>query len=507
MTPEHARRDSASTASRIVPWLLLAAYLVATLVLLVHHENWRDEAQGWLMAKQLGPLGLLDALSYEGHPCLWYLMLMPLAKLGLPYQAVNAFSMVTMGVAAWLVLFRSPFPLPARVLVLASPLFLYYYSVIGRSYCLVVLLLALLAVTYPGRLERPVPYCLLVALLLQTHILVAFACLALCLGLLVEVAARYRTGRDAARLRGGIAALLLPLASAGLLLYEFRNVRYAVANLYATSATPSEVPGLIAERASANASALFGPSLWPIVAAMLLAFLVLALRRGRRAAAPVAAVVATLAWMQYMTTFRYGGATARYLLVDLAVTLWACWVLLDGEVGPWHATWLGRSCVALVVTGAALSAIALDPGCLPDLSRPYSDAPRCAAYLETLDADVPVVEAETDFIDSVAAYLGDREVYNPYARSTATWVDRDQRDVHDLTFAELKANVRAAYPQAGGFYLVTGYPLRLYGCVTDLDASLAGTQPVYDTKANLARSGESLLVSDEYFSVYYVSLS
>ena len=37
-------------------------------------------------------------MSYEGHPCLWHLLLMPLAKLGLPYVSMNVLSLTIMSV-------------------------------------------------------------------------------------------------------------------------------------------------------------------------------------------------------------------------------------------------------------------------------------------------------------------------------------------------------------------------------------------------------------------------
>ena len=61
---------------------------------------------------------LFAQMSYEGHPCLWHLLLMPLAKLGLPYVSMNILSLTIMSVAAALFLWKSPLLLPMKALAL-----------------------------------------------------------------------------------------------------------------------------------------------------------------------------------------------------------------------------------------------------------------------------------------------------------------------------------------------------------------------------------------------------
>lgn len=65
--------------------LALASYLLLNGVLLWCYDPWRDVAQAWLIARDLSVPELFAQLRYEGHPCLWYLLLMPFAKLGFPY--------------------------------------------------------------------------------------------------------------------------------------------------------------------------------------------------------------------------------------------------------------------------------------------------------------------------------------------------------------------------------------------------------------------------------------
>ena len=60
------------------PLALTALFLVRGAVAAAHHELWRDEAQAWLIARDVPLSRLFAELHYEGHPALWFLLLKPL---------------------------------------------------------------------------------------------------------------------------------------------------------------------------------------------------------------------------------------------------------------------------------------------------------------------------------------------------------------------------------------------------------------------------------------------
>lgn len=151
--------------------MVFIGYLVFNGILLARHEMWRDEANVWLMARELSPIALLKEIKYQGHPCLWYLLLMPFAKAGLPFKTISFVSYSIMAVTAGLFLYKAPFYKPIKAVMLFSPVFTYYYAVIARNYCLTALLLILLAVYYPKRNNKCVLYGLLLGLLVQSDII------------------------------------------------------------------------------------------------------------------------------------------------------------------------------------------------------------------------------------------------------------------------------------------------------------------------------------------------
>lgn len=142
-------------------------YLAVNGVLLVLHEPWRDEANVWLMARELSPIELLLEIKYQGHPCLWYFLVMPFAKIGFPFRVIGIISYCIMAVTAGVLLQKAPVHFITKMFCLFSPIFTYFYSDIARNYCLIALLLMVLAWQYTERNTHVIRYGLLLGFLIQ----------------------------------------------------------------------------------------------------------------------------------------------------------------------------------------------------------------------------------------------------------------------------------------------------------------------------------------------------
>jgi len=149
-----------------------------------HHKPWADEAQAWQIARTLPLAQMFRALSYEGHPGLWYVCLWTLSRLHLSYAGMRclAAGIGFLGVAVLVTC--SPFPRFIKLLLPFTFYLAFQYAVVARSYVLVPLLLFLCAYFWPQRLQRPLT-------------------IALCLGLLANVALH------AAAISGGLAIVFL----------------------------------------------------------------------------------------------------------------------------------------------------------------------------------------------------------------------------------------------------------------------------------------------------------
>lgn len=158
--------------SKTINLVIFIAFGIITFLTSSMHECWRDESQAWLLTRDIPIFDLLfSQLKYEGHPGVWYIILLPFAKLGFPFQIINYISWLIMMIAAYFIIYKSKIDTMAKVALLLTTPFIYYYSVIGRSYCVISLLMIGVAYLYGKRKEHPYLLALLLALLMNTHLL------------------------------------------------------------------------------------------------------------------------------------------------------------------------------------------------------------------------------------------------------------------------------------------------------------------------------------------------
>lgn len=145
--------------------VLFAVYALATLVLTLHHEPWRDEANTWLVARDLPLTDVVSWTQHDGTPFLWCTLLMPLARGGFPFAAQSALHLIIVLAAAAVFLADAPFSLTTKTLFLFSFYPLYEYGAIARNYALAILLTFGVVALYRRRDRHLFAYALLIALL------------------------------------------------------------------------------------------------------------------------------------------------------------------------------------------------------------------------------------------------------------------------------------------------------------------------------------------------------
>ena len=167
-------------------FIIFAIWFVVTLFGLLNHEIWRDETQVWCVVRDLNLPEIFQTTRTEGHPMLWYLLIMPFAKFGLPVEIMQFLSFFLVSVAVIFLLWKSSFSNLEKVLVVLSAGMTYFLPVIARNYALIPIFIFLLAYFYPKRSENPWKYSLLLILLSQTHVLMFAFCGILFLFFVIE---------------------------------------------------------------------------------------------------------------------------------------------------------------------------------------------------------------------------------------------------------------------------------------------------------------------------------
>ena len=448
---------------KFLPFAAFFLLFFVNLLVALHHEAWRDEAQAWLLAKHTSLPELFSLLPSEGHPCLWFLLLKLLVSLGLPFSALWCVSLAVTSLAAALLLWKAPFPAPCRALLLCSNLFLYYNPVIPRVYCLAALLCVCVAVFAPGRLSRPGRYLIFVALLFQTHVvLFGFAG-----GLMLEYAiSAWREDRKK------LPWLLLPLFSLVLSFLElhksssagdargtsladlFAGVRENLASAGSTLRTLfGRYIGLYGH--DALAAALLAGTL-----AVFLLYVLFILRKKQLAAcgAFLLALLCGIGWIVFVNLFVY--QTAIHTDVCLtAILLASAWMLFSVQAPP-----LRRCTLALALVFSLLSAKNAVSMSLFDLSGSYSGSREMASYMAAEVEEGSLVLLGNDpYCTAPVAYLEDlrpdlvfrnAEKDKPY--TYYDWADAGQEDAGALSASLAEA-------QDGPVYLLSPAPLDAEG--------------------------------------------
>ena len=136
---------------------VLVLYICLLCLVSYYHEPWHDEGQAWLIARDDSIWHLITVTAhYEGHPPLWHFILMPFAKMGVPFElGLKSINITLCSIAMWLLICKSPLPFYLRYLLPFTYFFFYQYGVVNRTYSLLMLAMMLVAYYYPARDRKP----------------------------------------------------------------------------------------------------------------------------------------------------------------------------------------------------------------------------------------------------------------------------------------------------------------------------------------------------------------
>lgn len=151
-------------------WLVFIIFIVIGFWLLLNHHPWRDEAQAWLISRDLPVKEIFLQMPYEGTPPLWHLIITPFTKLNLPYESILGIHFLFAILSVFILLFYSPLPKVIKIILPFNYYLIFEYAIIARNYNLTILFLFLIASLYNNRFKYPIIYGLLIFLLSWTNV-------------------------------------------------------------------------------------------------------------------------------------------------------------------------------------------------------------------------------------------------------------------------------------------------------------------------------------------------
>ncbi len=149
-------------------------YITATLYFALTHVPLFDESHAWRVAEVMSTNNWLYIMKVEGHPILWFLILMPWAKFSvfypLPMIIINYVSCLLSVILLWK---KAPFNNLIKIIITFSAMFLLNLPIVTRGYSTGILFLFLLCALFKHQLKHPFIYALLIGLALNLNIMTA----------------------------------------------------------------------------------------------------------------------------------------------------------------------------------------------------------------------------------------------------------------------------------------------------------------------------------------------
>lgn len=167
--------------------LLATIYFVVSLVGILHHELWLDEAQHWLLARDSNSVAeLMQNTRFEGHPIIWDLILFGVTRVTLNPFWMQFFHIIISTTTVVVFLKKAPFDWLFKTLFIFGYFMVFEYNLISRNYMLGTLFLFLACAIFKNRQLKFTWLSLCLAMALNAHLLFGVVALALFLLLLTE---------------------------------------------------------------------------------------------------------------------------------------------------------------------------------------------------------------------------------------------------------------------------------------------------------------------------------
>jgi hypothetical protein len=169
---------------------LLAAYLVISIVGMLRHELWLDEAQHFLIGRDSHSLtGMYYNMRYDGHPRLWNFMIYLVTHyITESYAGMQVLHLLITTSTIFVFLRYAPFSLLIKILIISGYYFLFEYNLLSRNYALGILLLFACCVLVREPRKNILWIGAILFIMCNTHLFFAFAAIGIFLYLLPEFA-------------------------------------------------------------------------------------------------------------------------------------------------------------------------------------------------------------------------------------------------------------------------------------------------------------------------------
>jgi hypothetical protein len=409
-----------------------------------------------------------------------------LIRLGLPFASQQVLHVGIAIVAIAVFATKSPFSRLTKVLFTFGYFMAFEYAVVSRNYVLSALLLFLIASSDRTRLDRPIRYGCLVALLANTN--THSLCIAAVIGgvylgelIVTRQVNRRRMAAVAVMTMGGLAALATIWPAADTIVVH----------------DPASDAPLRAIRQALIPGFAFSSWFFTAVALVTVALCLVALRRHLRS---LVIIVGSLTGLSAIFLFKHSGQLRHYglILLVLLAALWIAYRESEGQTRTDNGGVLSRAFGAatltraqnLIAVGLFLSIDSMFGIAELEILLPFSGAPEAGRFLaENIEEGDLVVAHESALAVGIAPHI-DRKLWFPDVQdygSYGIW-NLEYLQNAELSEARIFQRIEAQLADGQAYWLISSRPLR--------DPAGRGLELVFETTT------EVFGVRDEIFFIY-----
>ncbi|MDY8138868.1 hypothetical protein [Aquimarina sp. 2201CG5-10] len=145
-------------------------FFTLSLVGILHHELWLDEAHHWLLARDSTSFSnLIINTRYEGHPILWNILLYFISRFSLNPFWMQLLHIIISSLAVFIFFKNAPFSRLFKIFFIFGYFMFFEYNLLSRNYSLGVLFLFLACCIYSSRKEKFLLFAIVLTIANNTH--------------------------------------------------------------------------------------------------------------------------------------------------------------------------------------------------------------------------------------------------------------------------------------------------------------------------------------------------
>lgn len=438
---------------------IVLLYAIITLIIsLIFHEKWRDEAQAWMIARDLDFIGILKQMKYEGHPPLWHLILMPFAKLGFPYITESVISWLVMCVSVWLIWTRSPFKIGTKILITLTTPIIYSYTIIARNYCLIPLALSLIAINYPERENKPIQYSLSILLLAYTHILMlGLVGILYYIYFMDQLFYKKKTKEQTKKVVIALIIAIIGLALLAVLLFSSVETN---SELPLTSILSIDILQIY-EKICRILQQMFGRTMSKYLifrVCICLYSILLIIWQARKNYENLIIGLTAILWQMFIYLFIYDSSEQKVNSM-LLICIFIAWLNLITKSKEEKNKDIEQAMTAGCLILLLISNIEGVTWCAKDVLNRYSNARIAAEYIEeNLEEDAIFICTDAPYSSAIIPYTENKKFWNPSTEEYFTYMVWDEISNRELSINEIIEKVQDNFNKNDNIYLLDSHP-------------------------------------------------